>query len=327
MYLEFYGLAEKPFGTTPDPRFLFLTQQHRDALARLTYGVQEKKGFVVLTGEVGTGKTTLVRTLLTQLDPTIAVAFVFNATLPFEGLLEQVLEDFSISDAGTTLAQRLVALNRFLVERSRRGSQTLLVVDEAQHLSVENLEQLRLLSNFETASDKLVQILLVGQPELEAKLELPSLRQLAQRIELRIDIAPLSAAEMSDYIKARLRTAGARDDNIFTGNAPALIAAATAGVPRLINILCDHCLLIGYADQKRRIGGDVVREALESLHIRRDRRAAARRGSRPMLGPVPRRVAMAVVLALSVGIALFVELPDYFHLSELVRSMQDLLAR
>ena len=180
MYLEFYGLAEKPFATTPDPRFLFLTQQHRDALARLTYGVQEKKGFVVLTGEVGTGKTTLVRTLMTQLDPTIAVAFVFNSTLPFEGLLEHVLEDFGVSDPGTTLAQRLLALNHFLVERSRRGCQTLLVVDEAQHLSVENLEQLRLLSNFETASDKLVQILLVGQPELEAKLELPALRQLAQ---------------------------------------------------------------------------------------------------------------------------------------------------
>jgi general secretion pathway protein A len=327
MYLEFYGLAEKPFATTPDPRFLFLTQQHRDALARLTYGVQEKKGFVVLTGEVGTGKTTLVRTLMTQLDPTIAVAFVFNSTLPFEGLLDHVLEDFGVSDAGATLAQRLLALNHFLVERSRRGCQTLLVVDEAQHLSVENLEQLRLLSNFETASDKLVQILLVGQPELEAKLELPALRQLAQRIELRIDISPLSAAEMSDYIRARLRTAGARDDNIFTGNAPALIAAATDGIPRLINILCDHCLLIGYADQKRRIGGDIVREALESLRIRRDRRAPARRGSRPLLPPVRRRVAIAVAVAASVAIALFVELPDYFHLSELVRSMQDFLAR
>jgi general secretion pathway protein A len=327
MYLEFYGLAEKPFATTPDPRFLFLTQQHRDALARLTYGVQEKKGFVVLTGEVGTGKTTLVRTLLTQLDPTIAVAFVFNSTLPFEGLLDHVLQDFGVSDPGTTLAQRLLALNHFLVERSRKGFQTLLVVDEAQHLSVENLEQLRLLSNFETASDKLVQILLVGQPELEAKLELPSLRQLAQRIELRIDISPLSGAEMSDYIRARLRTAGARDDNIFTGNAPALIAEATGGVPRLINILCDHCLLIGYADQKRRIGGDTVREALESLHIRRDGRVKSRRAGKPVQRPFRRRVAIAVAVAASVLIGLFVELPDYFHLSELVRSMQDLLTR
>ena len=326
MYLEFYGLAEKPFATTPDPRFLFLAQQHRDALARLTYGVQEKKGFVVLTGEVGTGKTTLVRTLLTQLDPTIAVAFVFNSTLPFEGLLEHVLEDFSISEPGATMAQRLRALNHFLVERSRRGCQTLLVVDEAQHLSVENLEQIRLLSNFETANDKLVQILLVGQPELEAKLELPALRQLAQRIELRIDISPLSAAEMKDYVRSRLRTAGAHDDNIFTGNAPALIASATGGIPRLINILCDHCLLIGYADQKRRIGGEIVREALESLHIRRDRRASLRRGLREAR-PFPRRVAVAVAAALLAGIALFFEAPDYSHITAVVQSMHDLLAR
>ena len=326
MYLEFYGLAEKPFATTPDPRFLFLTQQHRDALARLSYGVQEKKGFVVLTGEVGTGKTTLVRTLLTQLDPSIAVAFIFNSTLPFEGLLEHVLEDFGISEPGATMAQRLLALNHFLAERSRRGCQTLLVVDEAQHLSIDNLEQLRLLSNFETANDKLVQILLVGQPELEAKLELPAMRQLAQRIELRIDISPLSAFEMSDYIRARLRTAGARDDNIFTGNAPALIASATNGIPRLINILCDHCLLIGYADQKRRIGGDVVREALESLHIRRDRQTTVRRGSRSP-SPFRRRVAVAVAAALLAGIALFMEAPDYSHLSALVQSMHDFLAR
>jgi general secretion pathway protein A len=326
MYLEFYGLAEKPFATTPDPRFLFLTQQHRDALARLTYGVQEKKGFVVLTGEVGTGKTTLVRTLLTQLDPTIAVAFVFNSTLPFEGLLEYVLEDFGISEPNATMAQRLLALNHFLVKRSREGCQTLLVVDEAQHLSVDNLEQLRLLSNFETANDKLVQILLVGQPELEAKLELPAMRQLAQRIELRIDISPLSAAEMSDYIRARLRTAGARDDNLFTGNAPALIASATNGIPRLINILCDHCLLIGYADQKHRISGDVVREALESLHIRRDHHASARRRRRAAR-PFRRGVAVAVAAALLAGIALFLEAPDYSHLSALVQSMHDFLGR
>ena len=326
MYLEFYGLAEKPFATTPDPRFLFLTQQHRDALGRLTYVVEEKKGFVVLTGEVETGKTTLVRTLLTQLDPTIAVAFVFNSTLPFEGLLEHVLEDLGISEPNATIAQRLLVLNHFLAERSGKGFQTLLVVDEAQHLTIENLEQLRLLSNFETANDKLVQILLVGQPELEAKLELPALRQLAQRIELRIDISPLSTAEMNDYIRARLRTAGARDDNIFTGNAPALIASATNGIPRLINILCDHCLLIGYADQKRRIGGDVVREALESLHIRRDRHTTVRRRSRAA-SPFRRRVAVAVAAALLAGIALFLEAPDYSHLSALVQSMHDFLAR
>jgi general secretion pathway protein A len=329
MYLEFYGLAEKPFSTTPDPRFLFLTRRHRDALARLTYGVQEKKGFVVLTGEVGTGKTTLVRTLLTQIDPSIAAAFVFNSSLPFDGLLEHVLDEYGIADPGSTPSQRLLALSRFLIERSRAGLQTLLIVDEAQNLSVDSLEQIRLLSNFETASDKLVQIMLVGQPELEDTLALPALRQLDQRIELRVDIAPLSPAEMSDYITSRLRTAGATDVDIFVGSAPAVIAEDTDGIPRLINILCDHCLLIGYADQKRRINGEVVREAMESLHIRR-RRPRRKAGARAAKRPRPRarrRIAMAVVAALFAGIALFVDLPDSLHLATLVRSMHDLLAR
>ena len=325
MYLDFFGLTEKPFNTTPDPRFLYATPRHQEALARLTYAVQENKGFVALTGEIGTGKTTLLRALLRQLDPETAVAFVVNSTLPFEGLLEYVLADLGVPQPGATLAQRLIALNRFLIERRRSGRQTLLIVDEAQDLSSETLEEIRLLSNCETAGDKLLQILLVGQPEFEAKLNLPQLRQLKQRIELHVRITPLSPAETGDYIKTRLRVAGAADVNVFVANAPALIAAATGGVPRLINILCDHCLLIAYADQKRRIGGEVVQEALDSLQMVTRRPANVPKALPTRARFRNRRVAVTIVAALSAWLALVVELPDYARLSAILRTMRHFL--
>jgi general secretion pathway protein A len=324
VYIDFYGLTEKPFSTTPDPRFLHLTPRHREALAQLTYGIQENKGFVVLTGEVGTGKTTLLRALLDRLDPATAVAFVVNSSLPFDGLLEYVLEDFGAPEPGATLAQRLVALNRFLIDRRRAGQQALLLVDEAQNLSIEALEQIRLLSNCEIASDKLLQILLVGQPELDAKLGLPALRQLRQRIELRVGIAPLSSVETSDYIRTRLRVAGARDPEIFTDDARARITAATGGIPRLINILCDHCLLIGYADQKQRIGAAVVDEALEALRLPRRLQPAVLAGATSQSRATGRRLVVTLVAALSVGVAAVIGLPDDYR-TALVRSMRDLL--
>jgi general secretion pathway protein A len=342
MYLDFYGLTERPFSTTPDPRFLYLTERHQEALARLTYAVQENKGFVVMTGEVGTGKTTLLRALLRDLEPTTAVAFVVNSTLPFEDLLEYVLADFGVTGAGTTLAQRLLALNRFLIEGQRAGRRTLLLVDEAQNLSDETLEQIRLLSNCETASDKLLQIVLVGQPELQGKLERPELRQLRQRIEFRIEITPLSPAETSAYVGARLQIAGGRDGSLFTGNALARIAAATDGFPRAINILCDHCLLVGYADQKPRIDHEVVEEAIDSLRMRpaglRAPAPAAKRSAKPTRArsEVPssvasvvtrRRVAVTLLAAISAGIAFIVQLPDSSTLSTLVRTLEGILTR
>src|SRR5215469_4669642 len=178
MYLDFYRLAEAPFSQTPDPKFLFLTPAHREALAQLLYGVQENKGFIVLTGEVGTGKTTLLHTLRQRLDGATAVAFITNSLLSFEGVLEYMLEDFGIRAAGETTARRLVVLNNFLIERRRAGQGAVLILDEAQNLTPEALEQVRLLSNFETPTRKLLQILLVGQPELKEKLMLPELRQL-----------------------------------------------------------------------------------------------------------------------------------------------------
>ncbi|MGH7314547.1 MAG: ExeA family protein [Candidatus Rokuibacteriota bacterium] len=265
MYLGFYGLREAPFGPTPDPRFLFQSARHREALAQLIYGVRERKGFIVLTGEIGTGKTTLLRTLLEKLDSTTPVAYVHNSALPMEGLLEYILHDWGVKSHGTSHAQRLVELNEFLIEQHRQALSPVLVIDEAQNLSLESLEAIRLLSNFETTHQKLMQILLVGQPELRDKLNTPELRQLKQRIGLRCHIGALSPAETRLYIRHRLRVAGASDTGAFTDGAVQKISDYSGGIPRVINIVCDHCLLSGYADSKRRLDGAVVDEAVEYL--------------------------------------------------------------
>ena len=195
MYLEFYGLREAPFSPTPDPKFLFQSSRHREALAQLVYGVQERKGFIVLTGEIGTGKTTLLRTLLARLDHDTHVAYVHNSALDIEGLLEYILQDWGVKSVGASHAQRLFELNEFLIAQHRQRLSPVLVIDEAQNLSIPTLEAVRLLSNFETTSEKLMQILLVGQPELRDKLNAPELRQLKQRIALRCHIGPLSPEE------------------------------------------------------------------------------------------------------------------------------------
>ena len=265
MYLNFYGLSEVPFGPTPDPKFLFQSTRHREALAQLIYGVTERKGFIVLTGEIGTGKTTLLRTLLGRLDPETPVAYVHNSSLPFDGVLEYVLQDWGVKSEATTQAQRLIELNAFLIDQHRRGTSPVLVIDEAQHLSIETLEAIRLLSNFETTQQKLIQILLVGQPELRDTLNRPELRQLKQRIGLRCHIGPLSPEETRLYIRHRLRIAGAGDNGLFTDAAVQRIAEYSRGIPRVINIVCDHCLLSGYADSKRRIEAKAVDEAIEYL--------------------------------------------------------------
>jgi general secretion pathway protein A len=265
VYLEFYGLREKPFNATPDPKFLYMSPGHREALAQLLYGVRENKGFMVLTGDIGTGKTTLLHTLRQRLDGNAAVSYVFNSTLPFDEMLEYVIEDFGISKSGESRAQRLASLYNFLIERRRAGQITVLIIDEAQNLEPVTLEQIRLLSNFETPTEKLLQIILAGQLELRAKLQLPELRQLKQRVGLSCGIPPLTLGETGDYIHARLRIAGTRDLGLFTARAVARIAAYTEGVPRLLNILCDHCLVFGYADHRRRIDRDDVEEAIEYM--------------------------------------------------------------
>jgi general secretion pathway protein A len=301
MDLAFFGLQEPPFNPTPNPRFLHLTPAHREALAQLLYGVQEKKGFILLTGEVGTGKTTLLQALLLRLDETTAVAFVTNSMLGFDGILEYMLEDLGIAKPGeASAAQRLFALQNFLVERQRAGQNTVLILDEAQDLDPPTLERIRLLSNFETTSEKILQILLVGQPEIRARLDLPQLRQLKQRIALRSHIPPLPREQVPDYIRTRLRIAGARDLGLFTREAMARIAEYSGGIPRLVNTVCDHCLLFAYADQVRRIGPDIVEQAIGYLGDGEGRRSRWR-GLLPRWRMTPLRwtslAASAVVMA------------------------------
>jgi general secretion pathway protein A len=284
MYLKFYGLAEKPFNATPDPRFLYMSPGHREALAQLLYGTQERKGFIVLTGKVGTGKTTLLHTLMQRLEGQSAVAFVVNSTLPFDELLEYALEDLGVPKPGGSRAQRLMALNTFLIERERAGQNTVLIVDEAQNLEPATLEQIRLLSNFETPRSKLLQILLVGQPELKTRLDLPELRQLKQRVGLRCHIPALTPEEIRAYIRTRLRIAGGRDLEIFTDPAMVRISSYAEGIPRIINTICDHCLLFGYAEQRRRIDRNLVNQAIQYLeegtrpqvHVRSPHRSRSR---------------------------------------------------
>lgn len=285
IYLRFFGLARDPFGTTPDPDFLYLTHGHREALAQLTYAIQERKGFVLLTAEVGTGKTTLLQALQRELAGTnTAVAYVTNSMLPFNGILEYMLEEFDIAKPGESHAQRLVTLQNFLLERFRAGQGTVLILDEAQNLYPQTLEQIRLLSNFETTKEKILQILLVGQPELQARLELPELHQLNQRITMRCTIPRLTEAGSRNYIRTRLRMGGASDGGIFTDAAMSRIAQYAAGIPRVINTLCDHCLVIGYAEQTRRIDRPIVEEAityLEAGHRPRRRPRGRARSRRP----------------------------------------------
>jgi general secretion pathway protein A len=262
MYLRFFGFREPPFNPTPDPRFLYLTPTHREALAQLVYGVQERRGFVVLTGEVGTGKTTLVRALMRRLEGQATVAFLANATLRFDDLLEYILEDLGIGKDHMGPAQRVVALNTFLAEQERMGRNTVLVLDEAQHLDRDTLERIRLLSNFETATAKLLQVLLVGQPELQATLQRPDLRQLRQRVALQCRIHTLEPSEVRAYIRTRLRVAGAPSLDLFTEDAVKRIAAYAEGIPRVINTICDHALVLAYAEQTRRIDRAVIEEAI-----------------------------------------------------------------
>lgn len=325
MYLNFYGLNENPFNSTPDPRFLYMSPGHREALAQLQYGTQERKGFIVLTGKAGTGKTTLLHALRRRLDGDTAVSYIFNSTLPFDGILEYVLEDLGIAKPEESRARRLIALNNFLIERERAGQNTVLIVDEAQNLSPETLEQIRLLSNFETATTKLLQILLVGQPELAAKLALPELRQLKQRVGLRCQIPALTPEEARQYIRSRLRIAGARDLAVFSDAAIELVTKYAGGIPRVINILGDHCLLFGYADQRRHIDRHVVNQAIEYLE---EGMTSQRRGL--FLGGLrPRRqfkwVLGTLVVALASAVVGFV-LSAGLDVLDFVRSLRHLLA-
>ena len=267
MYREHYGLLRTPFEMTPDPAFLYLGETHREGLATLVYGVQSGKGFVMLTGEVGTGKTTLLHALLGQLDANTASAFLFNPKLEPLDFFRILFDEYGIEEPCRTKAEYLLALNHFLIERLGRNEKTLLIIDEAQTLSSAMLEEVRLLSNLETPSSKLLQIMLVGQPELNQVLARPELRQLRQRIVLRHQLRPFDEKEMGAYIEERLTLAGYTGKGIFKRSALKEIFGVTGGVPRVVNIVCDSALLAGYASGKTMLGSDVIREVARDLQL------------------------------------------------------------
>src|SRR5580692_12263141 len=268
MYKSFFGLKDNPFNVNPDPRFLFLTKETEEALSGLMYGVQNRKGFITLTGEVGTGKTTLINRLLEWLhERRVRTAFLFNSRMNTNQLFDFILAEFGIPCDSSTKSQQLMRLNQWLLERYRDGETTVLIVDEAQNLSYPVLEELRLLTNLETSTDKLLQIVLSGQPELEEKLKLPQLRQLRQRIMLRCKTSPLSKEQTQDYIVERLRIAGADGPVIFSPEAVAMVHKYSVGIPRVINLLCEHSLINAYVEQQRPISAKTVEEVAKEFEF------------------------------------------------------------
>lgn len=263
MYLDYYNLREKPFNLTPDPAFLYHSQSHKKAIAFLKYGLQESKGFLQLTGPVGSGKTTLLRAILSQLDERTKTAYIFNPSAPFPHLLRSIMKDLEIPNIPETRVKLdlLDFFHEYLLVQARRSRPVVVIFDEAQNLGVKNLEEIRMLSNFETTKEKLLQIVFVGQPELIPILDLPELRQLKQRIQVRYHLAPLRRAEVKAYIEHRLSVAGSNGEVKFTDDACEAVYEFSEGIPRLINSVCDVALLIGYVNELKRLDAKVVKEA------------------------------------------------------------------
>jgi type II secretory pathway predicted ATPase ExeA len=268
MYKEFFGLRANPFNVNPDPRYLFLTRHTEEALACLTYGIQSRKGFVLLTGEVGTGKTTLINKLLEWLRlQQVATAFVFNSRMNVAQFLDYTMADFGIPCETRSKSQLLQKLYNWLLDRYRAGETAVLIVDEAQNLSDEVLEEIRMLTNLETFTEKLLQIVLVGQPELEAKLKQPHLRQLRQRLTLRAKTHPLTPEETRAYVQQRLKIAGSNGQLIFDPDALMAIHAHAKGIPRVVNLLCEHSLVSAFVDQKKLIDASIVEAVVRDFEL------------------------------------------------------------
>jgi general secretion pathway protein A len=265
MYNDFYGLSKKPFNMTPDPAFLFLTKQHREALAGLTYAILDRKGFVLLSGVAGSGKTTLLSWILQKLPVSrIQSSVILNPTLTAGEFLEMALLDFGLTEIPASKAQRLWALQKLLLKGKAEGKVNVLIVDEAHKLSGELLEEVRLLGNFENADEKLLQILLIGQSELDEILARPELFQLKQRISVRLSLDPLSSGEVGHYMAHRWRVAGGKTPP-FTELAAARVAGLSRGIPRLINSLCDNALIQAFAEESRAVTAEHVEVAAQDL--------------------------------------------------------------
>jgi general secretion pathway protein A len=270
MYKNFFRLRENPFNVNPDPRYIFPTAAMQSALAGLTYGIETRKGFLLLTGEVGTGKTTLLNRLLDWLrERRVATAFVFNTRITTSQLFDFILNDFEIPCDSRMKSQAVMRLNQWLLERYRAGQTAVIIVDEAQNLSFEVLEEIRLLTNLETSQEKLLQIVLSGQPELDEKLQAPQLRQLLQRITLRLKTTPLTLEEMHGYILERLRIAGATGDPIFSPEAMDAVHRHSRGIPRVANLVCEHALITAYVENQRPVLVAHVDEASHEYHFDR----------------------------------------------------------
>lgn len=266
MYTKYFGFIEKPFTLTPNPRFIFLSKNHKEAFAHLLYGINNHYGFIELIGEVGTGKTTVLRTLLGQLkDENYRSALIFNPCLSGVELLRSINHEFGLDDKSEYANELLVELNRFLLTENAEGRTVVLVIDEAQNLQPEVLEQIRLISNLETENDKLIQIILAGQPELKTLLERPELRQLNQRIAVRYTLKSMSTDETRNYIRHRMDVAGETGGVSFSLFAIKWIFLYTRGVPRMINILCDRALLIAYGEERRRISASIITRAIREI--------------------------------------------------------------
>src|SRR5437870_1067656 len=268
MYKGFFKLKENPFNVNPDPRYLYLTKEIEEALTGLMYGIQTRKGFITLTGEVGTGKTTLVNRLLDWLHNKGArTAFLFNSRMNSSQLFDFILAEFEIQCESKSKSQQLMKLNQWLLDRYRAGETVVLIIDEAQNLTYPVMEEIRLLTNLETSTDKLLQIVLSGQQELEEKLKLPQLRQLRQRIMLRCKTTPLTKEQTHDYIAERLRIAGASGEPIFSPKTVETIHLYSMGIPRVINLLCEHSLINAYVEQERPISARIVEDVAHEFQL------------------------------------------------------------
>lgn len=295
MYSDFFGLNEKPFSITPDPRYLYMTDRHSDALAHLIYGIRESGGFIQLTGEVGTGKTTLIRSLLEQMPEAARLAVILNPNLSAIEFLAAICLELGIElPAQHTRSSLIIALNRYLLDAHSQGIRVVLIVDEAQTLDAELLEQVRLLTNLETTKQKLLQIILIGQPELRELLARPDMRQIAQRITGRFHLEPLNGAETRAYVRHRMRVAGAQHE-VFSAGAVRRLFRYSGGVPRLINVIADRALLAGYTMDAPAISARIVRRAAAEVFGRSPRR---RWWPRPAIGLIGGVVLIAIALTL-----------------------------
>ncbi|HVO65261.1 MAG TPA: AAA family ATPase, partial [Syntrophales bacterium] len=266
MYEKFYGFKEKPFDITPDPKFVYFSETHKEALAHLRYAVREGKGFSVITGEVGTGKTTLVHTLLNKMDGAVRTAYIFNPVMNPEDFLNYICEDLGLkSDGVKSRGQNLTLLHNFLLNCFAQNEKVFLIIDEAQSLDTKLLEEVRLLTNLETAKHKLLHVILLGQPELNKTLADERFRALKQRITIRYDLSMLNQNDTREYIFHRMKKAGARNLLIFDGEAINAIYEYSKGIPRLINILCDNALLTGFSQERNRITKPIIQEVIRDL--------------------------------------------------------------